>query len=789
MISANENINDIDMQFFKTVYIHELLELSNCNEKMINYYNANNHLYRSKNHFYKINKDFDWVYYSKYYQLDKFNLTDEYNVISFYLKHKNELNIINQNIALEKANGIFYMLDDKYKIISKKILFVTHELSLTGAPLLIYELCKIYGAENNIHIINLGQFSPSICLSTNIKVLSDRNIKFENYDIVVINTISRVTINYLKSMNYVYLPNTIIWVHEMQDNYYNYLEEFNFTFAIGLFDSEIIKDKFISTSPKMCLITKVHKLANLDMNLNALNKTVNNKMILGNFGTIAPHKNQLEIIKALEICIKKGYKNIILKLIKNTTNYYNEINNYINGSSISTELKENIQFINEIKQENIGDYYKDIDIYVSSSTKEPFGKTLTESMECKIPIIAYNEGSHKLLIRDKFNGMIYNNVDELASKIIYLHDNKNDMMDMGVNGYIYYKLNYACSNRYINEWNKIMLTICNNYQQKLLRLGTKISSDNANLYEIAESNSIIYNKKLFIFGGFVMKESFLHTVRIIDIESNEQKVINFDKTMACNHLCIAEHDNYAYIISGQYENGYGFATNKFYKFNLDNYEITYLINCPFKTYCSKSIMKDNKILVTCGAQNNRACGFNEIWSYCIINCVWEKVNENHYDAIHAGSIIYNNQLYIFGGNYDHAQCCYLKYNKITHETIYVPRDDIVKLNDNFELEKVGSMSMCKSHIDDAVCEYNGIIYIFGGQIIGDCVTNNISIFIPELGISFDIIISKIMDYVLKGCSVKIFDNKLLCFGGQYGDKVNNKAIVKFNNSMIIYNII
>ncbi len=777
----------IDIEFFKTIYIHELLNTSP--DKIIEYYNNNKHLYKSKSDFYISNPDFDWKYYQKYYDLDKFNHSTEIDVISFYLKYKNELNIINQNVAKNNADNIYYVVDDKYKISKKNILLVTHELTLTGAPLTLYELCSIYGPDNDVHILNLGKVSALLTLPPNIKIVQQNMVRFSNYDIVIINTISFATISYLKSIHYRYQPNTILWVHEMHNSYYDNLKVYSnrFSFAIGLFDSENIKNKFTSLFPTMCSIFKLHNLTNFNELIP--NKTINNdKLILGNFGTLCEHKNQIEIVKSIEHCIKNNHTNIILKLIKDNSEYYKSICDYINSSSVSEILKQNIHFLDENKQENILGYYNMIDIYVSSSIDEPFGKTLIESMMCKIPIVACNSGSHKLLIKHKFDGMIYNNIDELNQHLIYLYANRDEIIKLGINAYIHYKLNYSDINRYTNEWNKIMSTILNNYSKKLLKLDLVLLTEKSSIYETLECSSVIHNGKLFIFGGYVMNKQFEQTIRIIDLKTKGKKIIILDKKIAFNHLCINQFENFVYFISGQYEDAYGYATDNFYKFNLDTYETIFLTKCPFKTYCSKSIIKNNKVIVVGGAENNRACGFNECWEYDINDCIWTKLNDNKYDLIHSGSIAYNDELYIFGGNYDHAQCRYLQCNKIAKETIYVPRNDIFKLNNNNELEKMCNMSIAKSHIDDSVCEYNNIVYIFGGQTIGDCPSNNISIFIPELLVSFDIIIPKIMDYVIKGCSFKIYDNKILCFAGQYGNAITKKAIGKFNNGMTILSI-
>jgi glycosyltransferase involved in cell wall biosynthesis len=781
----------LDITFFQKVYAH-ILSANNIiqnTEKIKEYYTDNPHLYFSKKDFYERNPEFDWIFYSNIYGLKKNGYVNELDVIMYYIRYNNELNLINQDYALNYVKNISYDIDSKYLIQNKKILMISHELSLTGAPLVLDELCNLYGLQNTIHLINLNPnlktLQPSYCT-----IVGKDTIKFLDYDIVIINTIAENVFIYLDSINYTYNDNTILWIHELGDNYYNNILKYasKFRFAIGLVDSVPVKNKLVEKLPNLCKLYKVQNLVNT-AKLNLKEHNIMNNIKIGNFGTLSCVKNQMQIITALETCISNGNNNITLYLVKQNNDYYKIINNYINYSQHKNILKDKVIFMDEIGGNDMQQLYNLIDVYVSSSTNEAFGKTLIESMECGLPIIAYNAGSHKVLIEHDFNGYIYNNITELASYLNILSKNHDLIKKIGINNHIVYKLIYGDINRYTNDWNKIFSCIINKYSNRTIKLN-KIFNEKSVHYETLECISHIYKNKLYIFGGYVLNKNISQTIRIVDLETKTKYIVQIPNTYAFTHFCTTMIDNYVYNFSGQYEDGYGHATNICYKFNLDTHMIEYVCECPFKTYCSRAICNDKiNVVLLVGANNDRACGFNEVWKYNLDENKWTYLTENNYGLIHTGSIVYNNELYILGGNYDHAICNQPTLAHICKDVLYLPRDEIFKLcNDTYKLKHVSTLPIKKSHLDDSVCEYNGMIYIFGGQIINDCVTNDITVYIPEIEFSFNIHISEISKYVLKGTSVKIYNNKLLIFGGQFGSGCNNKVISKFSDELSIFDL-
>lgn len=61
------------------------------------------------------------------------------------------------------------------------------------------------------------------------------------------------------------------------------------------------------------------------------------------------------------------------------------------------EISEKVVFTGFIPSEELGDYYRDADVFVSPSINEPFGLTITEALESGTPVLATESGVNELV--------------------------------------------------------------------------------------------------------------------------------------------------------------------------------------------------------------------------------------------------------------------------------------------------------------------------------------------------------------------------------------------------------
>lgn len=90
----------------------------------------------------------------------------------------------------------------------------------------------------------------------------------------------------------------------------------------------------------------------------------------------------------------------------------------------------------KLEQKELINYYHAVDVYVSSSCHESFGKVLVEAMACGLPVVATaTTGSKEIVVNEK-NGFLVPVGDEkaLAKKVLYLLNEPEIAKQMGEAG-------------------------------------------------------------------------------------------------------------------------------------------------------------------------------------------------------------------------------------------------------------------------------------------------------------------------------------------------------------------
>lgn len=136
-------------------------------------------------------------------------------------------------------------------------------------------------------------------------------------------------------------------------------------------------------------------------------------------GTLYWIKNQLMTVRVISAIHKLGYK-IELTLLGD-----GEDRSKIKSEIEKDEAEEYI-FLLGIK-DNVEDYLKKSDIYISASRTEGLPLSILEAMACGLPIIATNAGGTKDIVHNKENGFIIEIDDEdgLKSALLKLIQNKD----------------------------------------------------------------------------------------------------------------------------------------------------------------------------------------------------------------------------------------------------------------------------------------------------------------------------------------------------------------------------
>jgi glycosyltransferase involved in cell wall biosynthesis len=151
-------------------------------------------------------------------------------------------------------------------------------------------------------------------------------------------------------------------------------------------------------------------------------------------GAVSAGKNQMDAVTAAKELVQEGTVDIELLIVGGTDPEYHK---QLNKEIYSGEIENFVHFTGQI--ENVFPILKEADVFLICSHDEAFGRVTVEAMLMKKPIIGAKSGGTPELVRDNFNGFLYEtgNIEMLKEKIRFFIDNKDKIKEFGENGYAF----------------------------------------------------------------------------------------------------------------------------------------------------------------------------------------------------------------------------------------------------------------------------------------------------------------------------------------------------------------
>jgi len=152
---------------------------------------------------------------------------------------------------------------------------------------------------------------------------------------------------------------------------------------------------------------------------------------------IKRNNNKLKLLSVSRIEKEKNL-DILFEAINKIQNC--ELHVIGNGSYLK-ELKtkyniDNVFFYGKINNKELYKYYSMADIFINPSKTETLGFTTLEALACKCPVIGFNMLGTKEIIKHNYNGLLFNNLEELINCINLINTNnslKNRLIENGYN--------------------------------------------------------------------------------------------------------------------------------------------------------------------------------------------------------------------------------------------------------------------------------------------------------------------------------------------------------------------
>lgn len=137
-------------------------------------------------------------------------------------------------------------------------------------------------------------------------------------------------------------------------------------------------------------------------------------------GRVEANKNQLEAVKAIQILVRRGVKNMKLHIVGNANNEYGKnVKRYIAENDLDSYI-----IVHGVRYD-IPEFLGDMNIGLMLSRHEAFGRVTVEYMMHKLCVIASNTSANPEIINNEKNGLLYEygDPDDLANKMYKLITN------------------------------------------------------------------------------------------------------------------------------------------------------------------------------------------------------------------------------------------------------------------------------------------------------------------------------------------------------------------------------
>lgn len=217
-------------------------------------------------------------------------------------------------------------------------------------------------------------------------------------------------------------------------SYEAYVKILNENTDFVIYNSEFVKGEYVQhlTMPKTSK-TILYPLPPLNKEIiNRLYKQnkIDETLKIAIFGALAPRKNQLEALEAIKILVGSGDTNFRVDLYGDAAAnlpYVRILKDYINKHTLADYVQ--IKGYTTSVFETMNEY----NVVVSTSTYEPFGRTIVEGQLFGRVVIANNTGGGPELIRHGETGLVYKlgNSKDLAKQIKWVLSHQDSAVTLG----------------------------------------------------------------------------------------------------------------------------------------------------------------------------------------------------------------------------------------------------------------------------------------------------------------------------------------------------------------------
>ena len=738
---------------------------------------------------------FDWHWYRCFHQvpvLDQDQAIYHYVNYGRYLEYEtNSSKTDHETIAsaVDVTSVNIQMSACLSPPMKRKILFVAHELSLTGGSICLLDMFHELNARHHVHVLNLGPEKPCIRIREELPHNLYTIDRIESYDMIVINTIAANVLDWYRQQQSTKGIQGILWVHETDDLFYENGMLASLTFRLVICDSVAVKETFLRhlhdrggaiEKTENTPMIKVLELANPPYMLHRQTDrgVLRAKFALDprafvflNIGTINVNKNQLFLVKCIEAHLAFLDEPVQFVFVGDTN--HNPCAEYIHHSKHRHRLLHFFRFLPPLSPRRAHEYFALADAYINCTLNEPFGRVLIESMEWRLPLIGYKGGSHVRLIQHEFNGWLYEDQAGLWSGIVGLLTDPEKARQYGMNGYRWYKKHLPSFAEYSRDFERLLLL------EKFPRLRYRgaVVRERPELC-LLESTYWVQDEHVYIWGGYrdhsTTASSVIWKVHLLTSQVRQVATIPDDCATTHVHLVNVNGQDIL-ILSGQVGDGFGRAGDAFYHYHVPSNRFQRGGTTPFQLYDARHFLYQGTLYIFSGCQKDRTTP--NLWTWkckilddngdIIFDPVWHRLDTAIVGTCHSSLIKteLENVFYFLSGCGCHVCCARdIGLYSLDGRNYRVT----IRTDGEMHVETISTQDILVSHTESASFMMEDCLVTIGGQRPFDYHYNGIQLYVN--GVWVELCVDRRWSgYFTKGCIAFNHRGVLHVIGGQQKD--------------------
>lgn len=323
----------------------------------------------------------------------------------------------------------------------KRILVLTNELSLTGAPLVLVQAVKVLIQSGFAVLVASPEDGPlrATFLHMNVPVIIDPQIQhnFEyikiayDFNFVIVSTV--VLWQCIEALSKTSVP-VLWWIHDSRIGYENYLryvmpETIGTNVRLycgGDYAQEVVKE-YRPLYPSSILLYGVedfsqHMPQTVDRAYWGLPE---DKMIFSNIGQITKRKGQDILVQAIQLLPEAILKKCIFVFVGTVIDrrIYKEIH------ALKEVYPQNIIYIEQMPYDLLKEFYREIDGVICSSIDDPLPAFVSEALLMSRLCICSSNTAFRSIITSGENGYLFEsgNAEKLSTVICQVVENKEHL--------------------------------------------------------------------------------------------------------------------------------------------------------------------------------------------------------------------------------------------------------------------------------------------------------------------------------------------------------------------------